>query len=89
MWHAIDPLATTLFGLGCFGIGVGVATNILKRRHIDSALHPLDPGLEAEIEQRASDWAEERGTPELAGLVQRRLQMAGRLAQRTESRWNR
>jgi len=90
--NVIDPLATSLFGLACFLIGVaagGLAVYAWARLQARSAptappVH-IDPWLAAALDQRAQQWSVARGTPGAAGPVSAYLHAAAEAAARTTS----
>lgn len=91
MWNTIDPIATTLFGVGCVVLGVGATAVIgrLRRRggRPTQMTRNLTPDMDSHLSRRAQTWAESRGTPDLASHAHERLRLAARLASRTQDRY--
>lgn len=91
MWHTINPLATSLFGIGSAAAGATITLMVqkLRRRSTPHPNPPLDAGLDGLLAARAQQWADQRGTPDLGATAHHRLRTAAWLAARTRAKYQR
>lgn len=91
MWDSTAII--TMVALSCFTLGGVTAWLILwlVRSERPTATPPqpvsIDPNLDNQMAQHAANWAQQRGTPQLADLAHHRLRLAAWLAERTRSRY--
>lgn len=91
MFETLNPLATTVFGIGCFGAGA-IAVLALRLRRRDSRRHLSDYTLNLDLDSQlggaARRWSAEHGRPDAAGLLHHRLRtLAKAETRRSERRW--
>lgn len=93
MFESLNPLATSLFGLGCFGAGaLAIYALRLRRRRPYRPLsdYRISPDLDARLGDAARSWSSERGRPGAARLAHHRLRTLVRAEQRrNDRRWSR
>jgi hypothetical protein len=80
--------------VACMVLGTivgGVAGCLVAGRYLDPTTdqlsQPLDPGVDAAIEQAATHWAEVRGRPWAAPLIADKLRLVYRLGHYDDSDW--
>lgn len=85
----IDPVATSLFGLACFLLGIALTLALGSRpKAAPHVLPQLEWYEEDAIDEAALAWAEERGRPYVADIAASYLKLGTRLQRRPRgARW--